>query len=581
VIDRLNKLVQITRRGVKKLVSRSVVSTFYGYNYCETENDKWVREYRFVAEKLRDQELSGKVCLCDSEIDVIEAGINRVNYECKTGSKDFTVEANPATTAWLLANPDCVAYEYAADYLEALCKKIKIDFKVVEQKCQDIGIEIKVTDRVVCDAIDIALQLQEQTCDIELGLNVDLHQCIADVKTILEQTNCEIDLRTYVEKINCGATLETVLTEMNCEANVNVTVGDAINCPASSSVSPSVSASVSPSSSISPSPSPSEEPPLEFTISADDTTPCYYTDVVIEITSPSHVGADYAWVFENGNPSTASGEGPHTVQFTASGTNTITVTGTQGALFTVETLDITVSSCPGNVTGTVKDEFGNGISSVSVRLFNDANADGVSDGGAAVKSVTTSSGGAWSMAILTPGNYVIVMTLPSGWVTVSGIDSTDDSDTVPNTVTTDLIIPVTVAPSEIDANNNFILRPATGTITGNVQDDLGNPIVAATINIYEDDDLNGVPGALVTSVQTDGSGNYSATGLQAGKYALASDIKSYVIELVVPVSYSIVSGIDSTPDSDVVANIPTTDNLITCSLNNGETDADNNFIITL
>jgi hypothetical protein len=574
--------VKATRRGLVKLGKKVAANLAYGYGRCETEEEKELWEYFYAAELLRNQEVQGDICICSKEQDIIKSNIHRIlGPDCCRIEDDFTSTERPDIRQWLLANPDCVAYEYAADYLEALCKKIKIDFKVVEQKCQDIGIEIKVTDRVVCDAIDIALQLQEQTCDIELGLNVDLHQCIADVKTILEQTNCEIDLRTYVEKINCGATLETVLTEMNCEANVNVTVGDAINCPASSSVSPSVSASVSPSSSISPSPSPSEEPPLEFTISADDTTPCYYTDVVIEITSPSHVGADYAWVFENGNPSTASGEGPHTVQFTASGTNTITVTGTQGALFTVETLDITVSSCPGNVTGTVKDEFGNGISSVSVRLFNDANADGVSDGGAAVKSVTTSSGGAWSMAILTPGNYVIVMTLPSGWVTVSGIDSTDDSDTVPNTVTTDLIIPVTVAPSEIDANNNFILRPATGTITGNVQDDLGNPIVAATINIYEDDDLNGVPGALVTSVQTDGSGNYSATGLQAGKYALASDIKSYVIELVVPVSYSIVSGIDSTPDSDVVANIPTTDNLITCSLNNGETDADNNFIITL
>jgi hypothetical protein len=574
--------VKATRRGLVKLGKKVAANLAYGYGRCETEEEKELWEYFYAAELLRNQEVQGDICICSKEQDIIKSNIHRIlGPDCCRIEDDFTSTERPDIRQWLLANPDCVAYEYAADYLEALCKKIKIDFKVVEQKCQDIGIEIKVTDRVVCDAIDIALQLQEQTCDIELGLNVDLHQCIADVKTILEQTNCEIDLRTYVEKINCGATLETVLTEMNCEANVNVTVGDAINCPASSSVSPSVSASVSPSSSISPSPSPSEEPPLEFTISADDTTPCYYTDVVIEITSPSHVGADYAWVFENGNPSTASGEGPHTVQFTASGTNTITVTGTQGALFTVETLDITVSSCPGNVTGTVKDEFGNGISSVSVRLFNDANADGVSDGGAAVKSVTTSSGGAWSMAILTPGNYVIVMTLPSGWVTVSGIDSTDDSDTVPNTVTTDLIIPVTVAPSEIDANNNFILRPATGTITGNVQDDLGNTIVAATINIYEDDDLNGVPGALVTSVQTDGSGNYSATGLQAGKYALASDIKSYVIELVVPVSYSIVSGIDSTPDSDVVANIPTTDNLITCSLNNGETDADNNFIITL
>lgn len=517
ILDRLNELVQITRRGVKKIVDKEVTSLYLGYNYCTTDNDEWVKEYRHIAELLRDQALTGEVCLCDSEIDIIEAGINRVTYECKKGDKDFTKEENPNATEWLLQNPTCVAYEYAVDYLEALCKRISIDFKVVERKCSDVGIEIKITDHVVCDAIDIALQVEAQTCDIDLNVNVDLHQCIADVKTILTTTNCDIDLRTYVEKISCGATLQTVLEELNCQANIGVDVGDAVNCPLSPSPSVSPSASTSPSASLSPSASESPSPSASVSLSP----------------SPS----------SSISPSPSEGT-PH-----------------------------------GNITGTVKDTFGNGIGGANIRLYADANEDGIADDAVILESVFSTGAGSWSIVDVI-GSFVITAPTIANYTIVSGIDITDDSDNVVDSDTTDAVIPVTVESGEIDSGNNFIYTPNDGVISGTVLDNLGAPIVGATVTIYEDNNLDGVAdGAAVDTVVTNGSGVYTFTGVQAGKYALGSANISYIIELTIPGGYNIVSGIDATNDGDLLVDADTTDNIIPCTLSPGETDADNNFVV--
>lgn len=243
---------------------------------------------------------------------------------------------------------------------------------------------------------------------------------------------------------------------------------------------------------------------------------------------------------------------------------------------------ITVNNCPGNITGLITDTFGNGIGGVNVRLFNDVNSDGIADDAIPVRSVFTTGLGQWSQVGLTPGNYVVVVTNPALYTLVSGIDTTDDLDIVPNTITTDLIIPVTIKPQEIDNSNNFTFTPNPGTIQGTVLDNLGNPIENAVINIYDDDDLNGVAdGAVVATGLTNASGAYSISGLQSGKVSLGGPDKSYVIELEVPVGYTMVSGIDITNDLDLVPNTDTTDNIIPCSLGTAETDQHNNFIITL
>lgn len=333
---------------------------------------------------------------------------------------------------------------------------------------------------------------------------------------------------------------------------------------------------------------------LDFSISVSDSTICYYTDVTLEaILDPEEpVGTVFEWDFGlNAVPATASGAGPHTIQYTSSGTKVVTVTATYDSLITVQTTNIVVSSCPGNITGSVKDEWGNGIAGVNVRLYADANQDGVADDAVVIRSVFTTSTGSWAMVNLTPGHYVIDCGLVNNYTLVSGIDISEDGDAVANVVTTDDIIPATVNPGEIDAGNNFVFTPNPGTISGYVFVDadadeffdLGEGIAGAEINIYQDVNLDGIAdGPAIATVFTDANGYYEATGIPAGRYALASPTqRDYIIVLTVPIGYTMVKGIDKTNDSDSLANVPDTDNIIPCSLAAGEIDSENYFIITL
>jgi hypothetical protein len=443
VTDRLNELVQITRRAVKKIVSRKTVSTFYGYNYCETENDAWVKELRFVSEKLRDQALVDDVCLCDNELDIIEAKINRFTYECKTGEKDFTKESNPNSTEWLLQNPLCVAYEYAADYLEALCKRIKLDFKVIEQRCQDIGIDVKITDKGVCEAIDMALKIEEQVCPTDVDLKIDLHQCVVDLQVILAETNCEVDLQTLIQLKNCDVSVDTIISALNCGATVSTLLTE-VDCGTGTPVDAEAQDISLPDS---------------VTITVNDSTQCYYTDFIFGISEEIGENVMATWDFgANSSPSTQEGVGPHTVQYTLAGTKTVTVTLSNGVAEITDTQDVVVSTCVGNITGSVKTPEGAGIGFVNVRLFADDNKDGIADNATPIRSVFTTSGGLWSHVGLTPGNYVIVVTVPVTHTIVSAKDDTADGDLGTDTSLTDTIIPVTLSPSEIDAGNNFILQ---------------------------------------------------------------------------------------------------------------------------
>jgi hypothetical protein len=444
VIDRWNELVQITRRAVKKIVSRKTVSIFYGYNYCETENDAWVKELRFVSERLRDQALVGDVCLCDNELDIIEAKINRFTYECKTGEKDFTKESNPNATEWLLQNPLCVAYEYAVDYLEALCKRIKLDFKVIEQRCQDIGIDVKITDKGVCEAIDMALKIEEHTCPTDVDLKIDLHQCVVDLQVILAETNCEVDLQTLIQLKNCDVSVDTIISALNCGATVSTLLTE-VDCGTGTPVDAEAQDISLPDS-------------VTITV-VGATTKCYYTDFIFGISEEIGENVMVTWDFgANSSPSSQEGVGPHTVQYTLAGTKTVTVTLSNGVTEVTDTQVVVVSTCTGNVTGSVRTPEGVGIGSVNVRIYADANKDGVADSGTHISSVFTTSGGLYSMGNLTPGSYVVQVIVPGAYTIVSAKDDTADGDLGTDTSLTDTIIPVTVSPSEIDAGNNFILQ---------------------------------------------------------------------------------------------------------------------------
>lgn len=129
---------------------------------------------------------------------------------------------------------------------------------------------------------------------------------------------------------------------------------------------------------------------------------------------------------------------------------------------------------PGNISGSVYvddndnniPDLGEGVADVVVSLYEDENQDGVSDG-VLIASTTTDADGFYEFLNIATNTYsgrkrhgVIVLTVPDGYNLISGIDISNDADTVTNSPTTDNIIPVTVTPGENDINNNFKLELA-------------------------------------------------------------------------------------------------------------------------
>lgn len=318
---------------------------------------------------------------------------------------------------------------------------------------------------------------------------------------------------------------------------------------------------------------------LAFTIGVDDSTVCYFTDLNFEVTSDDPFpGIVYDWDFGSGaTPATDVGRGPHVVQYSTSGVKTITVTASYQSLQVVEVMNVTISVCVGNFTGRVIDELGNGVAAVNVRLFSDTDGDGVADNGTILRSVNTTSTGAWSMVGLTPGNYVIVMTPFANWSIVSGIDTSPDGD-VADPDPNDNVIPGTIDPGVVDGDNIFVITPNVGSITGTVLDDLSTPIEGAVVNLYEDVNKDGVSdGVLVDSVETDVNGFYTFSNIAIGLDGVIRRT-NLVIVLDVPTGYTILSGGDISGDSDAVIDAPG-DNVIPCSVTPGEIDSGNNFVI--
>lgn len=134
-------------------------------------------------------------------------------------------------------------------------------------------------------------------------------------------------------------------------------------------------------------------------------------------------GTQYQWNFGSGaSPSSATGPGPHTIQYTTSGSKTVTCTATHNSVVTIETTNITVSSCPGNIIGTIKRQSdGTGLVNYNMKLYEDFDEDGLPDG-AAIRSVFSNGSGGWSMATLYPGTYILEQANGATVSTVSIID---------------------------------------------------------------------------------------------------------------------------------------------------------------
>ncbi|HJW31530.1 MAG TPA: hypothetical protein VJ508_20010, partial [Saprospiraceae bacterium] len=257
-------------------------------------------------------------------------------------------------------------------------------------------------------------------------------------------------------------------TNSTIGATVNLTISKTGCTPATDSVAHII---------VNPIPNPA--------INASTSNLCYFAPRTFKPSDVFHAGYTYSWNFGSGaEPATATGYGPHVVEWHTTGVKTVTLIVWSNAPGSscgdTATISFNVVQCLGNITGTVRTTSGTGIQNVNVRLFPDVNLDGISDGGSPVKNVFTSSTGVYSMASIVPGQYVIVETQPSGYNSVWDGDETNDNDTLVYNNSNDNVIPVTVEPQEIDANNTFIESPTPGMITGTVFQDLDGDQVPDT-----------------------------------------------------------------------------------------------------
>lgn len=88
------------------------------------------------------------------------------------------------------------------------------------------------------------------------------------------------------------------------------------------------------------------------------------------------------------------------------------------------------------MVGTIKNLAGVGLSGYTMRLYSDANNDGVADSLTTVRAVLSNSTGVWSMASLPPGNYILEQGNGAVATTVSILDSAQPtSDGITDTLT--------------------------------------------------------------------------------------------------------------------------------------------------
>jgi protocatechuate 3,4-dioxygenase beta subunit len=231
----------------------------------------------------------------------------------------------------------------------------------------------------------------------------------------------------------------------------------------------------------------------------------------------------------------------------------------------------------GIISGSVRDDQGNGIVGVVVTLYGDANNDGNEDG-VALATTSTNGTGNYSFSGIEPGTYVVVETSPFYYIDLSDYDQTisgTDLDGDDSAQGADNDIPVILIPGETDGGNIFTDgRP--GTVCGSVHDNLGQPISSVVIRLYHDlnnNDIYDGGDILVATTSTDGdTGNYCFEDVTPGEY---------VVVETDPANYYGISDYDTSTgvnDPDGNDQADGSDNQIPVTLVPGEQDEDNNFI---
>jgi SdrD B-like domain len=212
-----------------------------------------------------------------------------------------------------------------------------------------------------------------------------------------------------------------------------------------------------------------------------------------------------------------------------------------------------------------------GVVGATVKLYADANSDNVPDG-AALQTTTTNGTGFYNFAGLTPGNYIVGVTLPAGYVatatTATSATPNNDDNTDNNGVTT----------VSGELRSNFVTLTTGGEPTADGDGNNGNLTVdfgvrgTGAIGDYVWNDANtngvqditevGIQGVTVTLTYPDGStattttnasGNYSFTGLVPGT--------NYSVTFTTPAnsvpspSNVTISGANDNNDSDPVGGV--------------------------
>jgi SdrD B-like domain/Prealbumin-like fold domain len=178
---------------------------------------------------------------------------------------------------------------------------------------------------------------------------------------------------------------------------------------------------------------------------------------------------------------------------------------------------------PASISGNVQQDTNNdslsngGLAGVTLGLFTDPNGDGDPSDGVAVINPNVTGGvaytvtsavttGAYSFTNLPPGNYVVVQTQPTGFLTVNDGDTTVPADDPQVNVLTDNRIPVRLTAGEVDTGNNFLEEP---TMT------LGNELFADTNNdgLKAAGEVGALPATLIELLfDANNDGDFTDTG---------------------------------------------------------------------
>ena len=112
----------------------------------------------------------------------------------------------------------------------------------------------------------------------------------------------------------------------------------------------------------------------------------------------------------------------------------------------------------GSICGSVHDDLGQPLSGIEIRLEADVNGNGVFDGGDTLVAVVFSSAGTGNFCFLQlrPCKYILVEIQPATYGSLYDYDLTPDPDGDDSGDGPDNQIPVTLSPSEADADNNFV-----------------------------------------------------------------------------------------------------------------------------